>query len=167
MDSAGALGGHRVWATIGRAIRCSSGSKRSRSTDYSELSRMRPSAFHSPSLAREGNDSVAMGSSGRPPTHLQTKANSSKRRCTRCRSKMSVRCIFEHAKGCSKYPSRHSSSLSSMAASLDRRVAISASTFCRSIRISVAPAASFRVAKASFRSPEKQLALANRCQSQC
>ena len=44
-----------------------------------------------------------------------------------------------------------------MAASLDRRAAISASTFCRSIRISVAPAASlaFGRPKASFSPPRK------------
>jgi hypothetical protein len=55
-----------------------------------------------------------------------------------------------------------------MAASLDRRAVISASTFCRSTSMSIAPAASFAFGwpMAFFRSPEKQLALASRCRGQ-
>jgi len=111
------------------------------------------SPFRSPRLTRERNDGVALYGSCRPPTHLRTKVNSSRRRCTRCRSDVSVRRIWDHAQGCSKYPRRHSSRSSLMAASLDRRAVISASTFCRSTLMSVAPATpSVGWPKASFSS---------------
>jgi hypothetical protein len=84
-----------------------------------------------------------MDHSCRPLTHLRTKVNSSRRRCARCRSAASIFRICDHAQGCSKYPIRHSSRLSLMAASLDCRAAISVSTCCRSTFMSVAPAASF------------------------
>ena len=96
--------------------------------------------LRSPGLTRERNGGVGMDHSCRPPTHLRTKVNSSRRRWTRCRSEMSARRICDHAQGCSKYPRRHSSRSSLMTESRNRRAVISASTFCRSTPMSVAPA---------------------------
>jgi hypothetical protein len=98
------------------------------------------STFCSPRLKRERNDGVAICGDCRPPTHLRTKAISSRRRCTRCRSEVSRHRVRDHAQGCSKYPRRHSSRSSLMTESRNRRAVISASTFCRSTPMSVAPA---------------------------
>jgi hypothetical protein len=103
-----------------------------------------PSVFRSSGLARERNDSKTTRPNGRPAAHLRAKVNSSRRRSTRCRSKASPRRIWVHAQGCSKCRRRHSSRPSSMAASFERRSAISALTFLRSIRMRVAPMAIVR-----------------------
>ncbi len=102
--------------------------------------RSRSSTYRSPRSAKERNDNGAIDGSCRPPTHARAKDNSSRRRCTRWRSEVSIHRIRDHARGCSKYPSRHSSRSSLMAASLDRRAVISALIFCRSTLMSVAPA---------------------------
>ena len=59
--------------------------------------------FRSLGSKREWNDVIRPDpGGGRPPTHLQTKVISSRRRCTRCRSVVSVRRICDHAQGYSK-----------------------------------------------------------------
>jgi hypothetical protein len=102
--------------------------------DLAELILWPPLAW----AGEERNDSITTGLSSRPPAHLRVDVNSSRRRCTRCRSKVSAR-ICDHDQGCSKCRRRHSSRSLSMAASSDRRPVISASTFLRSTRMSVAP----------------------------
>src|SRR5260370_8294653 len=82
-----------------------------------------------PWLMRGRNDGVGLDHRCRPPTHLRAKVNSSRRRCTRCRSEVSARRICDHAQGCSKYPTRHSSRWSLMAATLDPHATISPPTF--------------------------------------
>src|SRR5258708_33996919 len=77
-----------------------------------------------PWLMRGRNDGVGLDHSCRPPTHLRAKVNSSRRRCTRCRSEVSARRICDHAQGGSKYPPRHWPRWSLLTATRDRTAPI-------------------------------------------